>query len=103
MENVGLLVRLTAKQGQEEKVAQFLRSAVELANAESQTPIWVAYRLSESSFGIFDIHRDEAGRKAHLAGEIAATIMKHADAWLSEAPRIEFHTVLSSKLNTHSP
>ena len=98
MAHIGLLVRLQAKPGQEATVAQFLERAAALAEHEAGTPVWVAYQTGPGSFGIFDINPDEAGRQAHLAGQIAATIMGNAETWLAEAPRIEPHTVLSAKL-----
>lgn len=98
MNQVGLLVRLQAKAGQEATVASYLERAVAQAEQEAGTPVWVAYRIGETTFGIFDINPNEAERQAHLAGEIAATIMGHAEEWLSEPPSIEFHSVLSAKL-----
>jgi quinol monooxygenase YgiN len=100
MNQVGLLVRLQAKVGQKATVASFLERAVAQAEQEAGTPVWVAYRIGETTFGIFDINPNEAGRQAHLAGQIAATIMSHVDEWLSEPPTIEFHEVLSAKLSS---
>ncbi len=97
MNHVGLLVRLQAKPGQEQTVAKYLEGAVKLAEQEAGTQVWVAYQIGDSTFGIFDIHPDDSGRQAHLAGQIAATLMGNAETWFSEPPQIEFHTVLSAK------
>ncbi len=97
MSQVGLLVRLKAKAGQEANVAEFLKRAAELAEQEAGTVVWVAYQISSDTFGIFDINSSETGRQTHLNGQIAATLMGKAEDWFSEPPAIEFHDVLSAK------
>ena len=59
-------VRLEAKPGKEEEVAAFLERGLQLANAETSTPVWFALRLGEGAFAIFDAFRDEAGRQARI-------------------------------------
>jgi quinol monooxygenase YgiN len=98
MVQVALFVRLKAKPGKEADVAQFLESGLALANQEATTPIWFALRLGPATFGIFDAFADEAGRKAHLAGPIAAALMSKASELLAEAPQIEQVDVLGAKI-----
>ena len=98
MVKVALLVRLEAKSGKESDVAQFLQDALPLANQESATPVWFALRLGPSTFGIFDAFRDEAGRKAHLSGPIAAALMANATQLLAQPLQIEEVDVLAAKL-----
>jgi quinol monooxygenase YgiN len=98
MVKVGLLVRLEAKPGKESAVAEFLASALPLANQELATPLWFALRLGPSTFGIFDAFADDAGRQAHLSGPIPATLMANASELLSEAPRIEYVDLIAVKL-----
>ncbi len=98
MVKVGLLVRLQAKPGKEAEVARFLESGLALANQEAATVVWFALRLGPATFGIFDAFSDEAGRKAHLAGQIAAALMAKASDLLSEPPKIEQVDVLAAKL-----
>ena len=93
-----LFVRLEAKPGKEEAVAQFLAAALPLANAESGTTAWFALKFGASTFGVFDAFEDEAGRQAHLAGAIAAALLANAAALLSEAPNIEHIELLAAKL-----
>jgi quinol monooxygenase YgiN len=95
---VGLYVALQAKQGKEEDVANFLRGALPLVQREDQTTAWFALRMEASRFAIFDAFADEAGRDAHLAGEVAAALMAHADELLAEAPSIQRVDVLADKL-----
>ena len=98
MVRVALLVRLEAKSGKEAEVAQFLKDGLELANQEATTPLWFALKLGPSTFGIFDAFADDAGRKAHLAGQIAAALMAKASELLSQPPQIEQVDVLAAKI-----
>lgn len=97
---VALLVRLEAKPGKESAVAKLLEGALPLANQENTTPVWFALRLGPSTFGIFDAFSDDAGRKAHLAGPIAAALMANAAEMLTKAPQIEQVDLLAVKLPT---
>ena len=99
MVRVALLVRLQAKPGKEAEVARFLESGLALANQEAMTPIWFALQLGPATFGIFDAFTDDAGRKAHLAGQIAAALMAKAPELLAEAPKIEQVDVLAAKIS----
>ena len=83
MVKVALLVRLEVKPGHEQTVADFLAGALPIVEAEPATTTWYALRLGPSTFGIFDTFPDEAGRKAHLAGQVAAALGTHADLWAS--------------------
>ncbi|MBV9799812.1 MAG: antibiotic biosynthesis monooxygenase [Solirubrobacterales bacterium] len=95
---VGRYVALQAKPGKEEDVATFLRGALPLVQQEEQTTAWFALRAGPSRFAIFDAFGDEAGRESHLAGEVAAALMAHADELLVEALSIQRVDVLADKL-----
>ena len=99
MIRVALLVRLQAKPGKEADVARFAESGLALANQEVATPIWFALRLGPATFGFFAAFADEAGRKAHLAGPVAAALMAKAPELLAEAPRIEQVDILAAKIS----
>ena len=98
MVKLALFLRLEAKLGKEAAVADFLASALPLANAESGTTAWFALKFGPSTFGIFDAFADETGRQAHLNGPIAAALMANAAALLAEAPKIEKVDLLAAKL-----
>jgi len=98
MLQVGLLARLEAKPGKETAVAELLKSALGLANAERATTVWFAIQMGPSTFGIFDAFADEAGRQAHLSGPIAAALMAKAPELLAAPPTIERVDVLAAKL-----
>lgn len=99
MVRVALLVRLQAKPGKEREVARFLEDSLALVNQEAATPIWVALKFGSATFGIFDAFADEAGRKAHLAGQIAAALMAKAPDLLAQPPQIEQVDVLAAKIS----
>ena len=97
METLALLARVEAKPGKEQQVADFLKSALPLAQAEPGTVRWYALQLGPSTFGIFDTFADEGGRDAHLGGEIAKALMAHADELLTAPPVIEKVQLLAVK------
>jgi len=98
MYKVALFVRLEAKAGKEDAVAQFLKTALAMANEETTTPIWFALQMSPSTFGVFDAFTDESGRTAHLTGPIAKALMANAADLLAKAPEIERIDLLGAKL-----
>jgi len=97
METLALLARLEAKPGKEQEVADFIKSALPLAQAETGTVRWYALQLGPSTFGIFDTFADEAGRDAHLGGEIAKALMAKAPELLAADPVIEKVELLAVK------
>lgn len=97
MKKLGLLATVKAKKGKENDVMNFLSSAVELARQENQTLTWYAFKIDDSTFGIFDTFSDEEGREAHLSGEIAKALMANASELLEEAPSIKKIDIISSK------
>ncbi len=98
MAKLALVVRLVAKSGKEEEVAKFLAGALPLANAEAFTSVWFALRTAPNTFYIVDAFADEAGRSAHLAGDIAKALMANAEALLAEPPSIEKADVIAAKI-----
>ncbi|MCT1620137.1 putative quinol monooxygenase [Janibacter hoylei] len=93
----GLLVRFDALPGKEDDVKEFLDSGRALVGEEPATTAWFAIRLGPSSFGIFDVFPDDAGRDAHLSGAVAAALGENTGKLFSE-PTIEKLDVLGSKL-----
>jgi len=97
MIKLALFARLEAKPGKEADVAAFLEAGLGMARAEPGTPIWFALRLSPTTFGVFDAFHDEAGRQAHLNGQIAQALMAKADELFAKPPSIERIEVLGLK------
>lgn len=96
--SVGLFVRLESKPGKESEIENFLRGGLALVNEEPATTVWFALRLGKSTFGIFDAFTDETGRKAHLAGKVAAALFAKAPELFSQPPVVESIEILAAKL-----
>ncbi|MEO8403994.1 MAG: antibiotic biosynthesis monooxygenase [Chitinophagaceae bacterium] len=97
MEKFALLARVEAKPGKETQVLEFLKSALPLAQAEPDTVRWYALKLGPSTFGIFDTFETDAGRQAHLGGQIAAALMANAKELLAKDPVIELVDLIAVK------
>ena len=93
----GLLAILEAKPGRGEDLAAFLEQGRALAAAEEGTVTWYAFRLSDTTYGIFDTFADEDGRQAHLNGQIPAALGQVADDLLAQAPDIRQTDILAVK------
>lgn len=98
MVRVALLVRLEAKPGKEKEVEELLRGGLAVVRQEPATTAWFAIRLGPSTFGIFDAFPDEAGRQAHLSGQVAAALMAKAPELFSQSPVIDQVDVIAAKL-----
>ncbi len=96
MEAIALLVTLEARRGKEAETEAFLKSAQSLALDEEGILKWYAIKLGPGKFGIFDTFANEAGRNAHLSGDIAKALGARANELLTVAPQIEKVEVLAS-------
>ena len=97
MVKFALYATLKSKPGKEPEVEAFLKQAAELAKSEPHTATWYAIREDDGQYGIFDTFEDEAGREAHLNGEIARQLMARAEELLREPPHIHKIAVLAAK------
>ncbi|MGX5846937.1 putative quinol monooxygenase [Mesorhizobium sp. PL10] len=99
MTKFALYVPLEAKPGKEKEVADFLKSAVPLVEAEPGTITWYAIQEGPSSFAIFDTFDDEGGRDAHLNGKVAAGLMEKIKAgdMFAKTPEIQKLGVIADK------
>jgi quinol monooxygenase YgiN len=93
----GLLALLEARPGKEAELAAFLEQGRALAAEEPGTVTWYAFRLGETTFGIFDTFEDEDGRQAHLNGQIPAALATVAPELLAKDPDIRTLDVLGVK------
>ena len=98
MVKVALWVKLEAKPGKEHDVQAFLNSGLALVEQEPATTVWFAIKMGPRTFGIFDAFPDDAGRQAHLNGQVAAALMAKAGELLASPPSIEKIDVLAAKL-----
>jgi len=93
----GVLALLEAKPGKGDDLARFLEAGRDLASAEPGTVTWYAFKISDTQYGIFDTFDDDAGRQAHLNGQIPAALGQVADELLASAPDIRTVDVLAVK------
>ncbi|MBY9076512.1 antibiotic biosynthesis monooxygenase [Nocardioides sp. WL0053] len=93
----GLLALLEAKPGKGNEVADFLRQGRELAAAESGTVTWYAFKISDTTYGIFDTFEGEDDRQAHLNGQIPAALGQVGPDLLAADPDIRTIDVLAVK------
>src|SRR5689334_3218096 len=96
MEKFALVARLEAKPGKEAEVEKLLRSALEIVQQEPGTDAWYAFRISSTTFGIFDTFADESGRQAHMTGKVVDALNANADLF-AKPPQIEKLEILASK------
>ena len=72
-------IALEAAPGQAEQLAELLSAAGPIvAETEPQTLFWVALRIDETTFAIFDAFADNSGREAHFAGQVAGLLNERA-------------------------
>jgi quinol monooxygenase YgiN len=96
MEAIGLLVTLEARAGKEADAEAFLKSAQPLALDEKGTLKWYAIKLGSRKFGIFDTFANEAGRNAHLTGEIAKALGARASELFAVSPQVDKVEILEN-------
>jgi quinol monooxygenase YgiN len=96
VEALGLLVTLEARAGKEAAAEAFLKSAQPLAVDEKGTLKWYAFKVGPGKFGLFDTFANEAGRNAHLTGDIAKALGEKANELFAVAPKVEKVEVLVS-------
>lgn len=93
----GLLAKLEARPDRAGDLATVLEAAREFALAETGTVTWYAFRIGDTTFGVFDTFDDEEGRQAHLAGQIPVALGNVASELLSVEPLIEEITIIAVK------
>jgi len=93
----GLLALLEAKPGKGEELAAFLEQGRALAAEETGTVTWYAFRLSDTTYGIFDTFEDEDGRQAHLNGQIPAALGQAGPDLLAAEPDIRQTDIIAVK------
>lgn len=98
MVSKALYVKLQARSGKEAEVEAFLKGGLALVEREPATTAWFALKMGPSTYGIFDAFPDEAGRDAHLAGEVAKALFAMAEDLFSEPPAVHKVDLLAAKL-----
>ncbi len=88
MVSKAIMAVLVAKDGMQEEVESFLRSAKPLVEGESGTVTWYAIKLNDTHYGIFDTFENETGRATHLHGKVAEALQKEAPRLFAETPML---------------
>ncbi|MFE7416901.1 putative quinol monooxygenase [Rhodococcus sp. NPDC057529] len=93
----GILALLEAKPGKGEELAAFLEQGRALAAEEEGTVTWYAFKVGDTTYGIFDTFQDEEGRQAHLTGAIPAALATVGPDLLAKDPDIRPVDVVAVK------
>jgi len=94
---LGILALLDAKPGKGDELAAFLEAGRALALAEEGTVTWYAFKISDTSYGIFDTFETEDARDAHLAGQIPQALGQVAPDLLAGEPNIRMAELVAVK------
>jgi quinol monooxygenase YgiN len=86
---LGILALLEAKAGKGDELAAFLKAGRDLAVAEEGTVTWYAFKISDTSYGIFDTFATDDARTAHINGQIPAALAEVSAELLAREPDIQ--------------
>lgn len=93
----GLLAILNAKPGRGDELGAFLKQGRELAAQEEGTVSWYAFRIDDTTHGIFDTFESEEAREAHVNGQIPAALQAVGSDLPADDPDIKPIDVLAVK------
>jgi len=93
----GLLALLEAQSGKGDELAAFLEQGRALAAQEAGTVTWYAFKISDTTYGIFDTFEGEDARQAHLNGQIPAALGEVGPGLLAKDPDIRTIDILAVK------
>jgi quinol monooxygenase YgiN len=94
---LGLLALLEAKPDKGDDLGAFLEKGRAIAIAEQDTVTWYAFKINETSYGIFDTFETEEARQEHLAGEIPKALAQVGADLLAKEPNISAVEVIAVK------
>lgn len=88
---------MNAKPGRGDELGAFLKQGRELAAQEEGTVSWYAFRIDDTTYGIFDTFESEEAREAHVNGQIPAALQAVGSDLLADDPDIKPIDVLAVK------
>src|ERR1700751_1900842 len=94
---VGRLGVLEPKAGKGDELAAFLKAGRDLAVAEEGSVTWYAFKITDTSYGIFDTFATDDARTAHINGQIPAALAQVSADLLAREPDIRPVNVLAVK------
>ncbi|MCC5610826.1 hypothetical protein LC612_29795 [Nostoc sp. CHAB 5834] len=101
--NVGVSARFEAKPGKEAELESLLRNGLEMVKKEPATTEWFAIKIGPTTYGIFDVFPDQAGRQAHFDGEFTALLFSKLPELQALEPKIELIDVVATTINKKIP
>jgi quinol monooxygenase YgiN len=93
----GVLAQLEAKPDKGADLAAFLEQGRDIAAAEEGTVTWYAFKISDTTYGIFDTFETQEARDAHLNGEIPQALGQVGPDLLATDPDIRLVDVVAVK------
>ena len=93
----GFLALLEAKPDKGAEVEAFLVSGREIAAREQGTVTWYAFKVNDTTYGVFDTFESAEDRQAHLDGDIPKAIATVAPELLAVDPDIRPIDVVAVK------
>ena len=94
---LGILALLEAKPGKGDDLAAFLVSGRAIAVAEEGTVSWYAFKISDTSYGIFDTFETDDALQVHLGGQIPQALGQVGPNLLAREPDIRIVDILAVK------
>jgi quinol monooxygenase YgiN len=95
--HLGLLALLEAKTDKGAELGALLESGRAIAAAEPGTVTWYAFKISDTSYGIFDTFETDEARQAHLNGDIPKALAQVGGDLLAKDPDIRTVDVIAVK------
>lgn len=93
----GLLATVEAKPDKGADLAAFLVAGRELAMQEEGTVTWYAFKISNTTYGIFDTFDTAEDRQAHIDGEIPKALAAVGADLLAGDPDIRPIDIVAQK------
>ena len=93
----GLLALLEAQADKGADLAAFLVDGRELAVQEEGTRTWYAFKITDTTYGIFDTFETVEARQAHIDGEIPKALAAVGPDLLAVDPDIRPIDILAVK------
>ena len=94
---LGILALLEAKPDKGADLAAFLESGRAIALAEEGTVTWYAFKISDTTYGIFDTFETDDARQAHLGGQIPQALGQVGPDLLASDPDIRTVEIVAVK------
>jgi hypothetical protein len=95
--HLGLLVMLEAKPDKGGELGAFMEKGRAIAASEPGTVTWYAFKINDTTYGIFDTFETENARQAHLGGETPQALARVQADLLARDPDVSSVDVIAVK------